>query len=140
VIARTFREVQVQAGQQRAELAGQKERLEARLAELKRVIGRLARSDGNDGALAAELRGLKEEYGETQNRLEDVGHAVEALGSGGPTEGDVREALEKLDPLWDELFPAEKERIVNLLVEEVVVNPKGLLIRLRLKGLNSLVA
>jgi len=35
---------------------------------------------------------------------------------------------------------AEKERIVKLLVQEVVVGPDSLLIRLRLHGLNSLVA
>ena len=58
----------------------------------------------------------------------------------GTTEDDVREALQKLDPLWDELFPAEKERIVKLLMQEVVVSPDGLLIRLRMNGLNSLVA
>ena len=74
------------------------------------------------------------------NRQEEVGHALEALGAGGPTEDAVREALQKLDPLWDELFPAEKERIVKLLVEEVVVSQDSLLIRLRLHGLNSLVA
>jgi hypothetical protein len=50
------------------------------------------------------------------------------------------EALQELDPLWDELFPAEKERIVKLLVAEVVVSRDGLVIRLRLHGLNSLVA
>jgi len=139
LVARTFREVQAQAESQRADLAGQKERLEGRLAELKRAIGRLARSDGNDG-LVAELTKLNEEYGQTQNQVEEVGHAMEALGAGGSTEDEVREALQKLDPLWDELFPAEKERIVRLLVEEVVVNKDGLLIRLRLHGLNSLVA
>ena len=32
----------------------------------------------------------------------------------GLTEDDVREALERLDPLWDELFPAEQARIVHL--------------------------
>ena len=74
------------------------------------------------------------------NRQEEVGHALEALGAGGPTEDAVREALQKLDPLWDELFPAEKERIVKLLVEEVVVSQDSLLIRLRLHGLNSLLA
>ena len=52
----------------------------------------------------------------------------------------MRQALQKLDPLWDELFPAEKERIVKLLVQEVVVSQDGLVIRLRLNGLNSLVA
>lgn len=119
---------------------GQKERLEARLVELKRAIGRLARSDGNDGAVAAELAELNEEYSQTQNRLEEVGRAMDALGAGRATEEDVRQALQKLDPLWDELFPAEKERIVKLLVQEVVVGKDDLLIRLRLHGLNSLVA
>jgi hypothetical protein len=32
----------------------------------------------------------------------------------------------------DELFPAEKERIVKLLVQEVIVGRDSLLIRLRL--------
>jgi hypothetical protein len=140
LIARTFREVQAQAEGQRADLAGQNERLEARLAELKRAIGRLARSDGNDGGLVAELTRLNEEYGQTQNQLEEIGHTLEALGAGGPAEDEVRAVLQKLDPLWDELFPAEKERIVKLLVQEVVVGRDSLLIRLRLRGLNSLVA
>ena len=35
------------------------------------------------------------------------------------TEAETREALERLDPLWDELFPAEQARIVRLLVERV---------------------
>jgi len=139
LVARTFREVQAQAESQRADLAGQKERLEAKLAELKRNIGRLARS-GKDGSLVAELTKLNEEYGQTQNQLEEIGHTLEALGAGGPTEDEVREALQKLDPLWDELFPAEKERIVKLLVQEVVVGRDSLLICLRLHGLNSLVA
>jgi len=40
-------------------------------------------------------------------------------------EADVREALERLDPLWDELFPATSRRIVQLLVEGVDVSPDG---------------
>jgi site-specific DNA recombinase len=54
-------------------------------------------------------------------------------------ESDVREALERLDPLWDELFPAEQARIVRLLVERVDVSPDGLDIRLRTEGLTNLV-
>ena len=45
-------------------------------------------------------------------------------------EAEVREALERLDPLWDELFPAEQARIVQLLVERVDVRPDGVAIRL----------
>jgi hypothetical protein len=55
------------------------------------------------------------------------------------TEADVREALHRLDPLWDELFPAEQARIVQLLVERVDVGLDGIEIRLRAEGLCSLV-
>jgi hypothetical protein len=55
------------------------------------------------------------------------------------TETDVREALARLDPLWDELFPAEQQRIVRSLVERVTVGPEGADIRLRVAGLASLV-
>ena len=54
------------------------------------------------------------------------------------TEAEVREALAQLDPLWDELFPAEQARIVQLLVERVEVGPDGADIRLRVAGLTSL--
>ena len=55
------------------------------------------------------------------------------------TEAETRDALERLDPLWDELFPAEQARIVRLLVERVEVGPAGADIRLRAAGLASLV-
>jgi hypothetical protein len=54
------------------------------------------------------------------------------------TEDEVREALTQLDPLWDELFPAEQTRIVQLLVERVDVRMHGVEIRLRPNGLSGL--
>jgi site-specific DNA recombinase len=54
------------------------------------------------------------------------------------SEAEVRDALERLDPLWDELFPAEQARIVQLLVERIEINPDGLDIRLRVEGLARL--
>ena len=47
--------------------------------------------------------------------------------------------MERLDPLWDELFPAEQARIVRLLVERVEVGPAGADIRLRVAGLAGLI-
>jgi DNA invertase Pin-like site-specific DNA recombinase len=55
------------------------------------------------------------------------------------TEADVRASLARLEPLWDELFPAEQQRIVRSLVERVTVGPDGADIRLRVAGLASLV-
>ena len=48
-------------------------------------------------------------------------------------------ALLQLDPLWDELFPAEQARIVQLLVKRVEITEDGLDIRFRTDGLAGLV-
>jgi site-specific DNA recombinase len=54
-------------------------------------------------------------------------------------EREVVEALQRLDPLWDQLFPAEQARILQLLVARVVVRLDGLEISLRVEGIGSLV-
>jgi hypothetical protein len=54
-------------------------------------------------------------------------------------EREVVEALQRLDPLWDQLFPVEQARIIQLLVERVIVRLDGLEIRLRVEGISSLV-
>jgi site-specific DNA recombinase len=56
----------------------------------------------------------------------------------GVTEAEVRDALMRLDPVWDQLFPAEQARIVQLLVERVDVGADGADIRLRVAGMSSL--
>jgi site-specific DNA recombinase len=55
------------------------------------------------------------------------------------TEAEAREALTQLDPLWDELFPVEHARIVQLLVERVDVRIHGIEVKLRPNGLTGLV-
>ena len=54
------------------------------------------------------------------------------------TETDVRLALQDIDPVWKELFPAEQARIVNLLIENITVDTEGIAIRMRSDGLESL--
>jgi DNA invertase Pin-like site-specific DNA recombinase len=53
-------------------------------------------------------------------------------------EAQVTCAMTRLDEIWDQLFPAEQQRIVRLLVERIVVAPDGLEVRLRPAGLDSL--
>lgn len=54
------------------------------------------------------------------------------------SEADARAALTRLDPLWDELFPAEQARIVALMIEWVEIGIEGLNVRLRMDGLAGL--
>ena len=55
------------------------------------------------------------------------------------SEDGVREVLAGLDPLWDELFPAEQTRVIQLLVERIDVGLAGLKMRLRVQGVARMV-
>ncbi len=76
---------------------------------------------------------------EFQNRVHEIDRTIRRLGKHVLDEKQVADALNQLDPIWDELFPAEQARIVQLLVEHVVLNEDGIQVRFRPEGLNTLV-
>jgi hypothetical protein len=55
------------------------------------------------------------------------------------TEREVTNLLADFATVWNELFPAEQARIVQLLVEQVDVHEDALEVRIRAEGLVSLV-
>ena len=55
------------------------------------------------------------------------------------SESEVRDALRAFDPLWNQLFPAEQSRIIQLLVERVDVLIDRVDIKLRIAGVTSLI-
>ncbi len=65
--------------------------------------------------------------------LEKAGVQDESL-----SERDVKKALRDLDPIWNELFPAEQARIVNLLIKRITILEEGIDITFRSTGLESL--
>lgn len=75
---------------------------------------------------------------DSQNRLAEIDHLLRGLRKHVIVESQVADALRQLDPLWDELFPAEQARIVQLLIERVVLNEDGIQVRFRPDGLNAL--
>ena len=87
-----------------------------------------------EGAVVDQLRGLLRAPEVIVGTWRSARPEIDGL-----SEAEVREALEGLDPLWDELFPAEQARIVHLLVERVEVGLEGVDIRLRVDGLARLV-
>jgi len=87
-----------------------------------------------EGAVIDQLRGLLRAPEVIVGTWRSARPEIDGL-----SEAEVREALEGLDPLWDELFPAEQARIVQLLVERVEVGVAGLKVRLRVQGLARMV-
>ena len=55
------------------------------------------------------------------------------------TEQAITAALQRIDPVWDQLFPGEKTRIIQLLVARVDVDQDGVAVQLRVVGLHGLV-
>ena len=55
-------------------------------------------------------------------------------------ESEIIDALGALEPVWDELYPAEQARILRLLVERIDVAPDGISVTLHAAGIRSLVA
>lgn len=51
----------------------------------------------------------------------------------------VKEALADFDRIWDELFPAEQARLVQLLVERVDLSDDGIRVRLRSGSLRDVI-
>ena len=44
----------------------------------------------------------------------------------------------QLDSIWEQLLPAEQQRIVRLLIERVIVSPDDLEVRFRSNGIEVL--
>jgi hypothetical protein len=96
------------------------------------AIARIAAAE-IEGAVVAKVRGLL-------RQPEVVVGAWRAARASAPdmTEDEARLALDRLDPLWDELFPAEQARIIHLLVDRVDIGVGGADVRLKVEGLASL--
>lgn len=72
---------------------------------------------------------------------EVVAQAVAAARQDDPAieERDIVAAIHRFDEIWSALFPAEQARVVQLLVERVVVMSEGIAVDLRTDGLRSVV-
>ena len=53
-------------------------------------------------------------------------------------EAQVTVAMTRMDEIWEQLFPDEQARIVKLLVENVIVSPNDIEVRLRPNGIEML--
>lgn len=53
-------------------------------------------------------------------------------------EAHVWIAMNQIDKIWEQLFPAEQHRIVRLLVEKVIVTPHNIEVRFRSNGIEML--
>ena len=139
MVAQTFLAAQEQEAEDLSQLEAERAELETQLAELRETASRLIGSGDADSATARELRRANGQFVETQRRLQDVVEDTEGMQARLISERDIVRSLRGLDPIWEELYPLEQSRIVQLLVEQVTVTADGLSIQMRASGIHSLV-
>jgi len=138
VVAATVRAAREQREARLEEVTHQHTAATAALATLREEAQRLMSGACGDSALvASRLTELAAQVEEHERAVIQADQEMQALSSH-VGEQEVIGALASLDPVWEELFPAEQERIVQLLVRRVEVGPEGLDLELRAEGLESL--
>lgn len=135
MLARTFRAVHDQHGAEVDRFQREKAELRDRI----RILNEMAERALQVGDGSAVLQRVNGDLADVEARLARVSDELAAYEASALAESDVTRAFGRLEAIWDELFPAEQERIVQLLVEKVEVGPEGLEVRLRADGLRSLV-
>ncbi len=110
--------------------------------EIKEVKGRGPRLlqdelDSANGFVREELARLEARRNELEDQLRRVEWKLDSSGRTWAAPGTVTAQLARLNDMWDSLFPAEQERVVRLLVEEVVVCQDHLEVAIRPDGLCS---
>ena len=89
-----------------------------------------------EAAVIAQLRGLLQ----APEMVRQVWREVSKRGGAAAemTEMEVSVAMSRIDAVWEQLFPLEQHRIVQLLVERIVVSPDEMQVRLRPNGIENL--
>lgn len=97
----------------------------------------------NDGCKIVRIPATETEsvvVNQVLNVLKKPEFIVQAIGksAGKIPESAVINSFKQIEKIWDELFPVEQARIINLLVKDIEVQPEGLNIRIFKEGLHSL--
>lgn len=139
MIAQTFRAAIDLDAQETADLSLEKSSMEMRLVELKALASEMITSDDGVETPNERFVEISDDINQARRQLLETEARIVQAQEHTFTEQDVADALRKLDPVWDELFPSEQHRILRALVEGVVVMTDGLDIRLRADGIHSVV-
>ena len=124
------------------ELATKKKGLVGRIKAIKTDASNILQGelDGDNGFVREELSRLEKKQTEQEEKLRSVEWELDSSARSEISTETVIAELTTMNKLWDDLFPAEHERIIRLLVEEVIVHGDHLEIAIRPNGLRTIVS
>ncbi len=124
--AATLRQVRRTAKEQASALAAEekslRKKLDAAKAEEAGLVKALAGGEVAAGAVSLRLAQLEDEAARLATRLAEIAQEREAAAGVALCQEDLTAALGLFTPVWDALYPAERARIIELLVDRVEVD------------------
>ena len=142
LVAATARNVQGLEEAEIKRLAQEKETAEQQLQVLRAAANRLLQSGaGANQSIAfiqGELSKLDADTQAAERQLRMIEKELTFYRDKPSGVAEVLHELTVLDDLWDELFPPEQERIIRVLVEQVLIYTDRIEVTLRGEGLNSI--
>lgn len=141
VLAVTLRSVEAREAEEQDRLTAERDALANELAVVKSAASRLlqTRLDRGQAFVGDELGRLDAQRQDLEARLRDLEARLLFMARNPVTPESTAEELGRLDNIWENLVPAEQQRIVELLVEQVVVHPDRIEVALAAEGLYSIV-
>ena len=110
--------------------------------EQQHLVDAIAKGGKGTDALQSRLGEIEERQAVIDERTAELRAERKTLKSQTIDEADLRTALESFTPVWDELFPQERARIMALLIECVTVDARQeeVALTFRAAGIRSLLA
>lgn len=114
---------------ERATLEAQRRRQQKKLAkvqdEIAGLVTAISKGTVQGQSISARLDELEGKAETLQRELAELDRQIDALEAGAIDKHDLAEALSLFDPIWDVLYPTERSRIIQLLIERIEFHGKA---------------
>ncbi len=101
--------------------------------ERKELLHTMERDDNGAQGRLERLQVIEERLAKVITRRTEVQGDLEALKTHPEDEKELKTALRAFSPIWAQLFPREKARILNLLIASIVFNGQEQTVEIRLR-------
>jgi hypothetical protein len=144
ILGEAFRVIRKREQEDRTRLAAERKAIEDEIATIRANASVLIHSNlgqtEKSSFVAEELGRMERQAEDLRRRLSLVVAELEMLEKTPTTEAGLLAELGTLDRIWNELFPAERERLLHLIVERITVNENGLVLMLKADGISGVIA
>ncbi|MDF7806259.1 recombinase family protein [Pontiellaceae bacterium B12219] len=140
LVAKTYFTARDLENEERERLDAERLKLEEKLRTAQRGALALMSADSTDPEAFSQLTEANRLVGELSDQLAPIVARLNAMKSGAITEADVSAAFQSIEVFWEDLFPLERHRLIQLLVDRIELREEGIDMTLKTNGLTGLVS